>query len=238
MEFLLASGVKRRFIMSKKSLPRSPLFVAAIVLLSASLACVPTPMSRLDEEMLRELDATRTAFAATEQAQTHATQTARPDEATRQVELTKIASMSEEEVEATLYAEEACIVKEGEAYSWEYTGFKIEEGPYATSCQYNFVIRNTSDEDQTLILYERSTTGETKGMTWEKWNVRHFSAHDSYDYHFSYTKYDKGDDTWYYATKLLIVRGIPECHWLIRADDPKNLDIWEAYATPLENPCR
>ena len=74
-------------------------------------------------------------------------------------------------------------------------------------------------------------------MAWEKWNVREFGAGDSYEYGYSYTKWDKRADTWHFLTKLLIVRGIPECRWLIPADDPNNMAIWEAYSTPLENPC-
>lgn len=221
--------------MSKKSISRSAPFVAAIVLFCATLACgddVLDPnlaeteeMETIEEEGYR----TREAQAATEDAAA---------EATRSAELTEIADQPEEEIKATLFAEEACIVQEGEAYSWEYTDFKIEEGSYSTVCKYKFVVRNTSDEDQVLLFYETFDNGSDRGgMAWDKWMARHIGAHDSYEAAFSYTKWDKRTDSWDYATKLLVVRGIPECHWLGWSDDPKSQEIWEAHATPLENPC-
>lgn len=176
--------------MSKKSMFKAAPLVTAIVLIGASLACLPVPTPVIAPFVESEERQTREAEDpefATEQAQTHATQTARPDEATRQAELTKIAGMLEEDVKATAYAEEACIVKESEGYSWEHIGFEIEEGTHGTQCLYKFVIRNTSDENQNLILYERwNNKGDTGGHEWEKWNVRHFGAHASYEYRFSY----------------------------------------------------
>ena len=108
-----------------------------------------------------------------------------------------------------------------------------------TSCRYRFIVRNTSDENQHLIIYETHSTG-SEGMQWEGWNVRHLEVQGSHESDYSYVDYyDRGGDyTWGYATSLLIVRKVPECFWLIPSDDPDNLSLWEQYAVSLENPCK
>jgi hypothetical protein len=241
--------------MSKKSTVTPAPLVMAIVLTDTLLAC-----GNLDAHFHSPEEKTGTAEREDKIMTLHAPPgaAATKSEATRSVELTRIAAMSEEEVKATLFAdetataaheaeeikatlfaEEACILAEGEGYSWEYTDLDLQAGSGATSCQYTFSIKNTSDEHQTFMLFGRfDNAGKTGGMEWEKWNVRGLAAQDSYACNCSYTWYENGDETWYYATNLLVVRGIPECRWLIPADDASDVAVWDAYGTPLENPCR
>jgi hypothetical protein len=240
--------------MSKKSLVRSAPFVTVIVLIvtSLSLACICDVERHFTNSDRRQATAamqtklaidpksvTEEAQFATQRAQTHATQTMRAEKATWAVDLTEMTDTPDEVVKATLFAEEACIVKEGEGYSWENTEHQIVEGDGVTSCKYRFIVRNTSDADQHLIICETSSTG-SDGTQSEGWRVRHLGAHGTYEADYSYVDYHgrSGDQTWAYATSLLIVRKVPECFWLTPSDDPKIVEIWEAYATSLENPCK
>jgi len=145
---------------------------------------------------------------------------------------------TEEVVEPTLSAE-ACIVKEGEGYSWENTEHQITEGARSTHCAYKFTVRNTSDEVQRLIIYTtvRATPDSTPR---EGWDTQDLQADDPYQrLHTCVTPHgEEGAHTWSYATSLLIVRKIPECSWLTPSDDPKIVEIWEAHAISLENPCK
>ena len=141
---------------------RASLVLAAVALGLASLFCTPPhPDQDKTEDFLDTEDVEIRSERATMFAEGTATGAA--DEATKSVELTRIAGQSEEEVKATLYAEEACIVKDGEGYTWEYTGFDIVEGSYSTVCEYNFVVRNTSDQDQILIFHETFDNGSDRG---------------------------------------------------------------------------
>jgi len=129
---------------------------------------------------------------------------------------------------------ENCIEEQGTAYSWEYTGLKLDTGTGGTSCQYEFIIYNTSDEDQYFVLYK---VFDNVAMQSDKWTVRQLSAQGEFEYRFSNTRYNNGDETFDFADKLLVIRGTSECYPLTRSDDPKNLALWEEHAVPLENPC-
>jgi hypothetical protein len=229
--------------MSKKSPVRLVPFVTVIVLISTTLACgIADDYFRSPEEVkssqeARDRERTEMALEDTEEAEYYATQEI--VRSTDRAQETMIAGMPEEEVKETLFAEESCIVKEGAGYSWENTDHRIVEGDGVTSCKYKFIVRNTSDADQHLVIYETSSTG-SDGTQSEGWRVRHLGAHGTYEADYSYVDYHgrSGEQTWAYATSLLIVRKVPECFWLTPSDDPKIVEIWEAYAISPENPCK
>lgn len=144
-----------------------------------------------------------------------------------------------EKVEGTWYLSEAwtaaevCIAEEEEAYSWEYADIKIESDTHSTSCQYTFIVQNTSDENQHLFLYEKFDDNATQ---WDDEKTFQLSSGDYHEGHYSHTKYDDGVDTFHYATKLLILRGGAECLWLTGRHHFIR-DLQERHAVPLENPC-
>lgn len=185
------------------------IYMAAIALLGIALACEPpTPLP-----------------------------SSRGQETTNKQDTTQNEEASRDEDETQKGGD--CILQAGVDFSWGTSEPAVQQGSYARACSYDFTIHNTSNEDQKVILYELwDNTGETGGMTWEKWNVRLLAAGDSYTYGFSYSTWDNGTDTWYYADKLLVIRDTPECFALSVAANEANLLLWEQHATHLENICK
>jgi hypothetical protein len=228
--------------MSKKSLVRSVPFVTAIVLISTTLACgIADDYFRSPEEVKASREAsdrerTEMALEETEEEEYYATHEV--VRSTDMAQQTMIAGMPEEEVKATLFAEEACIAQGGKDFSLEYTEPVIEKG---RRCTYDLIIHNKTDETLTCVFFwvsyeSKSLAFWTHGyMVWANQSITTSHRYTTYSGDLA----DTWDDSWEYGTKIVVVRKIPECEWLLTSEEGKMKyeDIFEAYATPLEVLC-
>jgi hypothetical protein len=202
--------------MSKKSPVRSAPFVTVIVLISTTLAC---GISRVLED--QEYYPTLEVIKSTDRAQE-----------------TMIAGMPEEEVKSTLFAEESCIVQGDKDFSLEYTEPVIEKG---RRCTYDLIIHNKTDEILMAVFFWSACGAESRefwtygSMVWENQSTTTSHWYTTYSGDLA----DTWDDNWEYATKIVVVRKVPECEWLLTLEEGqmKYKDIFEAYSTPLEVLC-
>jgi hypothetical protein len=121
-----------------------------------------------------------------------------------------------------------CVLPE-ERYSWTYDQCESESGSGGVACNADFVFHNEHVDPVYLIVH---TAWDNNAMKSDKWASYLVQPGEEWISHVSRSVYKNGDVTYQTVDRLLVVRDLNDCRFLLAEEEGR--PIWEANAVMIE----
>jgi hypothetical protein len=130
---------------------------------------------------------------------------------------------------------EQCLAPES-SYSWQYEQKDTSEGDaHGGRCRADFVVTNTSDKPIFIMAYDVFDNNAMQDSNyWRQWSLGPGEERRE-DTSYTFRPEDEDGDTYNYVSRLLAVKKVNACVWLVLDGQEEH---WEAWGQEIPTPCQ